>query len=26
MIAGHRLEELLQTYSHPTGSIKMIDW
>ena len=25
-IAGHRVEELLQTYSHPTGRIKMIEW
>lgn len=25
-IAGHRLEELLRTYSHSTGNIKMIEW
>ena len=25
-IAGHRLEELLATYSHPTGNIKMVEW
>ena len=25
-IAGHRVQELLQTYSHPTGKIKMVEW
>jgi len=25
-IAGHRVEELLATYSHPTGRIKMVEW
>ena len=25
-IAGHRLEELLATYSHATGNIKMVEW
>ena len=25
-IAGHRLEELLKTYSHPTGRIDLVEW
>ena len=25
-IAGHRVQELLQTYSHPTGNIEMVEW
>lgn len=25
-IAGHRVQELLETYSHPTGKIKMVEW
>jgi integrase len=25
-IAGHRVDELLKTYSHPTGNIKMVEW
>lgn len=25
-IAGHRLEELIATYAHPTGNVKLVEW